>query len=490
MNEETKNKSLLIIKAQASSLVTVENFLKNREWKVKSTTNLKEALAYLVQEQPQFVLVGIDHPNQKIRKLPKVLTQAFPVCVIAFTEGTSTAAYNLLSSCAQEYLLYPPVTGPAVERTVNKYYKDLQTRGQNTNQIRSGTHASDEGVISIRGDSQNYVNPEAQNILASLLGDDNGIVGIMPGTRGSDLGMSAHGLGAGELHSGGADAKDSTTSSSYVPSQNKKNTPRWEPLPQASPAKKARLTPEQIETHPMATKKESIISEGTKKALNESCIPTPFESSNGIEESTHVACIVIESTRFAGYLITAMGKNKSVDDAFLQGVRNRLFKFLKQNGEDIGDRESLDLKIKQVPFEDWALEQAEFLRKSIHDGNEVAMAFFPRTDVKANLGDSPDEDMASIKIEDLLGDIAVEFNLYVRLPRNDKYLLYTPRGGIFYNKQKERLQSQGISLLHVMKMDSEDVDKYRAQNFLNKKIDEFEEKEKRDPARPKEKKIA
>ena len=40
----------------------------------------------------------------------------------------------------------------------------------------------------------------------------------------------------------------------------------------------------------------------------------------------------------------------------------------------------MSLNIKKVDFEDWALEYADFLRKSVHDGEEIAMAFFPFAD--------------------------------------------------------------------------------------------------------------
>lgn len=491
MQEETVKKSLLIIKAQSNSLTTVENFLKNREWNIKSTTNLKEALLFLVQEQPQFVLVCIDHPNQKIRKLPKVLTQAFPVCVIAFTEGTSASAYSLLSASATEYMLYPPVTGPAVERTVNKYYKDLQARAQNPTHLRTGTENSEDGVIAIRGDSQGFSTKDAQSILANMLGEEGSDFGIIAGQKASDMGSAAHGHGAGKSHSSSQGANEDASGPHHSSYHDKKNKGHWAPLPPKPPAKKDRLTPEQMESHPKATKRDSIILKGTKEALETSCAVTgSFDNSEAIAQSTNVACIVVESSRFSGYLITAMGKNKSIDKTFIDKVREKLFKFLKDNGEKINEGDSMDLKIKQVPFEDWALEYAEFMRKSIHDGNEVAMAFFPRTDIKTKFGESHAEEMASIEIDEFMGDVKVEFNVYIRLPRNNKYILYTPRGGMFYNNQKERLQSQGISQLHIMKVDMQDVDKYRAQNFLNEKINEFEEKERKEAELRTEKKIA
>lgn len=467
MQQATTNKSLLIIKASQGGLGAAEGFLRNRDWKIKTTTNLKEALIYLVQEHPQFVMVAIDHPNRKIRNFPKILAQAFPVCVIAFSEQSSAASYNLLSTCASEYLLYPPVTGPAVERTVNKYYKDQQTRGLDPHREHGSFSSSEEGTISIKGGLQN-----AQSILAHMLGEDSSGFGVVTADKSQDPGTARQ------------DQEDSRPLSSHYHRSEKQGSPGWQPTKKEERKNKERPGPEQPDDETSLTKKDSIILRGTKEALENSCtLGSETAAPQAIEQSSNIACIVIESSRFSGYLITAMGKNKTLDSAFMQKIRERLYRFLRENGEEVKEGETLDLKIKEVPFEDWALDYAEFLKKSIHEGNEVAMAFFPRTDIKASYGESSAEEMASIKIEELAENVSVEFNVYIHLPRNNKYVLYTARGGVFYGTQKKRLLNQGVSKLHILKEDLKDLDKYRAQNFLNDKVEEFGAKERsKEPA--------
>ncbi|UOF02689.1 hypothetical protein [Bdellovibrio reynosensis] len=575
MKQDNANKTLLIIKGSANSLATVESFLRNREWKVKSTTNLKEALIHLVQQQPKFVMVSVDHPNKKVRNLPKILTAAFPVCVIAFAEESSTASYNMLSNAATEYLLYPPVTGPAVERTVNKYYKDLQTKDPAQMMARAGLKQNEEeGVIAIRGGADQQFNSQnAQSLLAQMLGGEdgasfvnstgsqnspqgmvpgspqqnaNGPQGMVPGSSNNNVngpqgmipgaqqgnpqfaggapltgpgfngnqpqGMAAgngfngmqpgtgmppgmpgrfgnstnsdsehmpRGMGGSALHSRNFDPDDDKPYTSSIHNLNRGDGPGWAPLPVKPKAKKHRAGPEQIEEDPRATKGgDSVMLRGTKDALDKSCnITGTFAQSEAIESSTNVACIVVESPKFSGYLVAALGNNRAIDSAFIQRINEKLIKFLKDNGEKIDEGESMQLRIKQVPFEDWALDCAEFLRKSVHDGNEVAMAFFPRQDVRTSYGESAAEEMASIKTKDLAAGVPVEFNVYIHLPRNNKYVLYTPRGAIFYDVQKQRLDNQGIQELHILKHELQDLDKYRAQNFLNDKIQEFEAKE-------------
>lgn len=501
MSQDPVKKKLLIIKSNPASLGAVEGFLRNRDWTMKSTTNLKEALIFLVQEQPQFVLVSIDHPNRKVRNLPKILTQAFPVCVIAFAESNSAASFTLLNSCNTEYVLYPPVTGPAVERTVNKYYKDQQIRESSAGFNRGAAPAEGaDGVISIKGQGPAGDMSSAHSILQQLLSGDemstmahgpggSSVGGMIPGTGNNSMNgmmtgpastMASHtsatnnGLGP-EWARQQSPADDPSLGSPTGSGPLRNNGPSWAPM-EGRKKKKDRTPPEQIEENPAASKQDSIILRGAKNALDKSCIKTSFAEAEAIEDSTNTSCIVVESPRFSGYLITAMGKDRKIDDSFIKKIRERLFRFLKENGEHIEDSDPMQLKIKEVPFEDWALAQAEFLRKSVHEGQEVAMAFFPCPDVKICTGASADEEMASIHLNELAGDVAVEFNVYIYLPKNNKYVLYTPRGSKFFAVQKERLQSQGVSNLHILKAEIQDLDKYRAQNFLNEKIQLFEEK--------------
>ncbi|MFS4457788.1 hypothetical protein [Bdellovibrio sp. HCB2-146] len=554
--EQEQKKSLLIIKGSPTGLGPAEGFLRNRDWKVKATSNLKEALVYLVQEQPAFVMVSVDHPNKKVRNLPKVLTQAFPVCVIAFAEESSTASYKNLSASATEYLIYPPITGPAIERTVNKYYKDQQTKSATAGAQRTLAEGEkdESGMISIKG-STGFSAENAKNILAQMMAGDgpdlavgsnadssanSGFAsgslsekdsanmssgqhspayrpneqapGIIPSTTpgyvpshstdSKNSGVHPHGLGAGDVlaperesgpaqgtsamsaHGHGAgnslsayeeNGRDSALSNHF--NRSKKNDgPSWAPVEDRSSKKKEKPGPE---THDDETtrEKDSLIERGTTNALDKSCIQLATTKPAEIELTTNMACIIVESPRFSGYLITAMGKNKVIDAGFINKIQTRLYNFLKEHGEKVANGESLNLKLKQVPFMPWAIEKAEFMRKSTHLGEEVAMAFFPRNEIHAKFGVSPDEEMAAIQISEFTGNTPVNFNLYVHLPKNNKYVLYTPRGGIFYGIQKDRLSSQGISHLHVLKAEMKDLNIYRAETYLNETIDDFEKQQ-------------
>ncbi|WP_413584832.1 hypothetical protein [Bdellovibrio sp. HCB274] len=599
MEQQVEKRKLLIIKSHPQSLVPVENFLKNRDWEIKSTHNLKEAMVFLVQNQPQFVMVSIDHPNKKVRNLPKVLSQAFPVCVIAFAEHSTANSVKVLNDCNSGYAIYHPITGPAVERMVNKYFKDQSANPASAAAQRSWEGGGNgSGVIAIRGGEGGAADGGAatQNFLANLMGaldgnsvaggpnnsfasglnsdsiaavqpgmagyipptsqdpnangiaggnGDNGFGGFMggansgqePGAYGSGMGSqsgypngqngamngndpqftggmsSPHTNGYGQNGPGetqnpfnqngtnptGAPGFNGSQSGSQGSDSSDPNDPNYDPYGDAGPGaysnrKKSETTWAPLETDArknnprnskviadeVAKDPSSLILQGTREAMEKSCFIT--EKKNSIEQPTNVACILVESGRFSGYLVAAMAEHLTVDIHFFEQIRTRLFKFLSENGENMEHNETMPIKIKQVPFAAWAVEYAEFLRKSVHEGNEVAMAFFPRSDVKAEVSASADEEMAAIKIQEMRENVPVEFNLYVFLPRNNRYVLYTPEGGVFLSEQKNRLISQGITHLHVLRMELQNVDKYRAQNYLNDKIDQYQEQMEREAA--------
>lgn len=516
-------KTMLIIKSNASALTTVETFLRNRGWKIYSTPNLKEALAQLVEGKPSYVLISVDHPNKKVQALPKLLHQAFPVATIAFAENQNAFSYKMLNESASEYRVYPPVTGPAIERCVNKYLKDQQTREslQNANtEFKSGTtqDKKNDNLISIKGGAPSSFESHGGEDAASRLlhqflskdsahfspgsppaaatKNDSGLIFARPvdeeedsssgvaymprSSTNDDLGS----LTARENQNGFGQTYTQNESLDPLDGSNPENsekkgpdraareaTPLWSPTDLNED--RTRFLKERLER---SEANQTLIAKGTQQALYNSVVNHDGVVREKIEVASNMACITVESSRFAGYLVAVMGNNKNMEVDFISTIKQRLFKFLKDNGEPVSEEDALGIKIKQVAFEPWALEYADFLRKSVHQGNEVAMAFFPRRPPKVILEESRHQDMAKLHISDLVGDRPVEFDLYMYLPNNNKYVLYTPKGGVFYNKQLERLKNQGVTHMHVQKDAVKSISKYKAQNYLNDLVDDYDQK--------------
>jgi len=455
-------KTMLILKSHSGALATVETFLRNRGWQITSTANLKEALVQAVSRKPNYILISMDHPHKKARALPRVLAQAVPAAaVMVFAENQTSASYNVLNGCLCEYKVYPPITGPAIERCVNKYLKDQQTRAtlQMAGESMKGEGASVNDMISIKGGLLPE-NENASRLLSQFLGEDLGNALLPPSSSSDSNVVFARPLDEDEGLPMGSREYRRTHS-----------PPAWEPM-----KKEEALPPGKEALQARRETKDTLIARGTQKSLEESVNRRDGKIHVKIQDTTSAACILVESLRFSGYLVAVMGNNMKIDKIFIEAIKQRLFKFLKANGEDISDHQAMDLKIRPVDFEPWALECADFLRKSVHEGHEIAMAFFPRRPVKAILEDSSRKEMARIHLSELQGDRPVEFDLYVYLPNNDKYVLYTPKGGVFYNKQMDRLKKQGVTHMHIQKEAAQALSKYRAQNYLNDMVEDYEKK--------------
>jgi len=463
-------------------LAQAETFLRNRNWIVGSSVNLREALAYIIQKKPKYVLISADHPNKKVRMLPKMLVQAFPVRVIGFAEkGSGNSTKNLLEMNL-EYNLYPPVSGPAIERMILKMLKDDELRAQNENIIKTSkggeTAVGGNELITFKGET-----PGADAMKPSLDSQSSSsMINFQePGTSGDPLGPAYRG-GAQQardpqsgFHDGNSSVFSPNPSSPErdTDSQSSRNKKAGSPIMESDYVPRAAPVPYRMrqEKEPKSLDgKTSIFVRGAQTSLNESVNLKGADTAEEISQSSNLACITVESPRFSGYLVCAMGRNRNIDKAFIDIIKSRLMRYLQDNGETLKDRDTMSLNVQPVHFTAWSLEQAEFLKKSVHDGDEIAIAFFPTPIGESDLKKSASDKMVMIQMNELQDDAAVEFDLYIFMPENNKYLLYTPQGRPFYGKQKGRLKEKGITHMHLRKEAAPNVQKYRAQNFLNDKI--------------------
>ena len=590
--EKEEVHSIFILKSQPTTLVQAENFLRNRNWIVGSGTNLREALAYIIQKHPQYILVTADHPNRKVRIFPKMLSQAFPIRAIGFAEKGSGISTKNLHEMGLEYNLYPPVSGPAIERMVLRIKKEEEERAiEKENQIKAGMSsdapATGQDLITFKGgtnpsDSMKTSFEQARAALNQLISSDStgeegpaivagsgvtsqtgsgmpgdggshskdsagytqtgsgfggdGYSQTGPGSSGSGIAYNPHNqtntAGAGGIaydpnrpstygnQSGsasgagyfnpqdpnspsegsggfldGQSAWDRNSQTSQLRMNTDPNSPdtnaseddsfgpggrgsrnKSAPVMESEYARKTPKAPYRIRQEKAGTGidgDQSVFVRGAQQALSESTNLKGEETAEEIEAATDLACITVESPKFSGYLVCAMGRKRKIDQAFIQILHQRLFKFLRDNGENVKDQDAMSLKIQEVDFTAWTMAQAEFLKKSVHDGDEVAIAFFPTAIKTDEFQKSASDKMLMVNLAELQDDAIVEFDLYIFMPENNKYLLYTPQGRPLYGQQKGRLKEKGVTHMHLRKESAHEMKKYRAQNFLNDKIKSY-----------------
>lgn len=538
--------SLYILKSNPQALASAEAFLKNRGCHVESGTQLRHALAYIMQKQPEYVMITCDHQNKKVRLLPKLLTQALSAKVIVFAENHSGSSAAALAEMQVGHSLYPPVSGPAIDRLVRKIKLDSERKGASDQTVKASGQGAmstkdENGHLSLKGDrgedsARTDVKSSfdlARAALSQLISQDSESPDVTAGeaTFVDGVANSAayvpkeqtryqRGLAylPPEMQKQGsesveqwADRVKHTAIQSYSSSGNQRGLAYLPPEMQKQGSESVeqwadRLKQAAVQSYgsdqdsnlagapsaetiskpklpkyrrgapkpPLDDPNQSIIVRGAQQAMDESVI-TVAEGTAGdqVEQTANVSCISVKSSRFSGYIVCALGKNKKIDNGLMAAIQSRLILFLKRNGEEIENEDLLELKLQEVDFEDWSLQQADFLRKSIHQGDEIAIAFFPATNNKNLLEDSVSPTMLKVKLEEIVADTKLEFDLYVHMPGNNRYILYVGQGQIFRYEQKERLMAKGVQHMHLKKDSVHHLRKYQAQNFLNAKIEQY-----------------
>lgn len=128
MTDNSLAKTIVVLKADSSSLEAAETFLTNRGWRIFSTTDVRKATSLVLEKRPSYILLSIDHPSKKLEMLPEIFKQSSST-VIAFAETKSSYSENkLIEFAGADYRAFAPVTGPSVERCVNKHLQDSQKK--------------------------------------------------------------------------------------------------------------------------------------------------------------------------------------------------------------------------------------------------------------------------------------------------------------------------------------------------------------------------
>lgn len=439
-------KTILILKSNSLTLQTAEQFLVARGWAVMSTTSLTDSVQLLFENKIDYFILCANHPQKKVKQFPQLFKQFTELQFITYTDMANPSNMAALQEIGIPYQVLPPVSGPAIERVIFRIEKEEKKLKLNEKK-------------NLRNESKNsFDRKKAQEHISNFFANDE--------------------------ESSSTPKATSSPTSTEVSSSNVESFPDYENRMKRqmnnTPPKKdkdypfltdndaVKKVPDPQKPPPEFQKKiESIIDSSVKTSDASASIER-------VERAQNCICFKIDASTFRGFLVAAMGKDRRLDEELLVAINQKLVEVLQQEGGVVDDSKPMDVKIRSVNFEEWAIEKAEFLKKSIHGGNEVAMAFFPVHKTSPTFGDSVADDMLSIDIDDLASDFPVSFDIYVYLPANNKYILYTPKNSMFLSSQKGRLKAKGIDKMHAKKDSVDEIHKYHAESSLNHSIMDFE----------------
>jgi response regulator of citrate/malate metabolism len=184
--------------------------------------------------------------------------------------------------------------------------------------------------------------------------------------------------------------------------------------------------------------KSSLLEEGTRLALRES-IQVSGEIQEGIKVAELCTTLKIHSTRFNGYLVLTFGANRNLEDKVIFDLQTHLLEFLKKQGEANIECQKYQMQVEPVEFKKWGKSEAEFVLLSDHQGYEIGVAFIESAPPQVNLNPFSDDTMYSIDPNDIRPDSQLNFDLFLYLPLNQKFLKHTVAGNYMTSSRFEKL---------------------------------------------------
>lgn len=148
---QTDNKiTLFFVKNMNHQFSPVEKFLVKRGYNVIVETDVRTGLDRIMESNPEYIFLAWDHKNENIRAMPKTIYQSCTGQIVPFIMSTQRDQIIQLESSGFENKLYPPLSGPAIIRLIQKNEKKNQAFEQINKKAPSSAAKKDSEMIQVK----------------------------------------------------------------------------------------------------------------------------------------------------------------------------------------------------------------------------------------------------------------------------------------------------------------------------------------------------
>ncbi|MGZ3726151.1 MAG: hypothetical protein ACXWQQ_10125 [Pseudobdellovibrio sp.] len=464
---EKAKQVLLFISHQPDDLKIVISFLKKRNFVVHIESDIKTSITSVFDIKPDFIFLAWDHPDKKMLMLPKILTQSVASVIVPFINKNSKDGIFKIEQCPSPKL-YPPLSGPAVERLILKSGREDSEFIEKVNKFKTSSNQQDEieklqkkiaseelAEAATRGAEKPPADPPA---LEALSEEEAEFLKQPPPLEGEELVkynekrnqiLSKAKINLTEEQKQGLkntiEDQVKAPLESILQSQTEQNAKPKKPKQQNMLIFKKDESGKPKKSSTIIMKGGPVAPPPKKKAVE--APPTEVPAPEPVSENYNVYCISIVSPNWCGYFLVSTKTTldfNTIDLVFTDWIKQQL-----KNIEDITSRDYFEFTdVEQATLDDI---------KKISDYSESLNAY--NTDFNINFFSVEPKDMKVdfnternyIKIftEDIPTEVSLDFDVLLHLPKNEKYLIYTNRSNQLKEDQKVRLLKNDVSLLYV-----------------------------------------
>ncbi len=444
------NKVLLFITDLPDQLKSVITFLKKRNYEVYTVAELKDSVTKIFEIQPQFVFLAWDHNDRKVITFANLLAQTTSVPIIPFINKNTKDSILRFGLCPLNPKLYPPLSGPAVERLILK--TGIDDRKLVRDRVRHAATAEEvRKAKQLLVDSLNQDLNEPAEIFpdqTNLLNDENNVQITTAPTVSAEVASAQINSHNALLNQSKNELQQNQISGF------KQNLDDFLIMPLENIL--ANQDVSRAFTGSALTPKSSlIIQKGAPSSFKNSTHLNHQDTGEskavlGDGELTappvFIYCLSLVSEKWCGYFMvstTTLLDYSQIDLAFSDWIKMQM---------DVGDlTESQYFELHNIEPEEWSqikknADYAESMQIQEHSFELCFLRISPE-DMKVNL--SEDGNYVRIPTEHIPTETPLDFGLWLHLPENRKYLLYTPQYSQFEEKQKQRLLTNKVDTLYT-----------------------------------------
>lgn len=401
-------KSLFFITSESAQTPVIE-FLKKRDFLTASENKLSEALNKIIETQPDYLFIPIDHTDPKVTTLISIFEQYTSSTIVAYIENENKDSIKKIDSLHIAYKISTTLTGPAVERVIQKHQKDQQL-ATISKHLQSKKLSVDE-VSSIKTKALALFEQDPNKIKLNLQTEKI--------KRKNEL------LGKTKL-------------------ENFNETKK----PELANSFRDKLQTQLIQTLSQLTSTQEIKNENT--SLSEA------------------HCLLVQSEHWCGYLLFY-----SDLDVQFTAILPLLIQWLQSiftNLYPISNSDHFKVSLQKETFQDWAHSRADFATEFDLNSkkNYLYLIAIKPNEMMMNIDE--ENHLIQFRLEQIPTETDLNLTLYLHLPENKKYIIYTPLNQKLSIDQKKRLIDRNIDKLFTPFDFEQEFKKIVVENQVNQLI--------------------
>lgn len=462
---ESMRVRLLVICRDMYRFEASANYLIRRGWETKLTNNVKEAFKIIGTSKPDFILISVNMPVPKADQLPTLLEQTFNIPTVIFSEDGDTKSLLLMKEITASYRMPGVISGPSVHRRIKNILQE----------IHSGTPGSQKGMHG----GETIENQGEREVLAvRSAGDSNPSKNyIFEGEAKRSPTTVIVGAQEGRQKKSSVIVPESKNHKEIIGIEEleklaKEHAPQWESSLSGSEKHLEQLSQDSSHARGINLLDQISIVENLDVRSKEfehfilrlakACVLDPREPVIPLTTANECTLYPMTLPESEGFLVIAHSGSREEGIKYNVRFKDLLQVEINQNFSRGTVEEQVVTKLEDVDLMQ-SLEDEIFTAKLRNGQSEVLIKYLLAREVSPTVVKDKGMDKLKITPKELVVEVNPGVDIYLHMPKNEKYFLYFKRSSTVSEKQREKLIASQAQIF-INEADLEKYKKYFTRN--------------------------